>query len=203
MASYIAIFLSLVCIILLSILLIRFKKLFSTDSIIEKTRIQMNKMITDINSNTDRDMELMGDSSRRLRALLAEADQKMEQFKQATNRLRDMIAISEQKENQTIQNKNPVINPENSYQLTSQKAMQKSLFDDETIVTPEGAAYKEVPVITTKIYDEKPVINKTEKTGREINEKILKLFNQGLEIEEIAKKLSCSITEVQYIIDMQ
>ena len=51
--------------------------------------------------------------------------------------------------------------------------------------------------------DEKPVINKTEKTGREINEKILKLFNQGLEIEEIAKKLSCSITEVQYIIDMQ
>lgn len=229
MAAYIAIFLSLVCIILLSILLIRFKKLFSTDSIVEKTRMQMNKMITDINNNANRDMELINDSSRRVRALLSEADQKMEQFKQATNRLRDMIAISEQMENQNIYKKvenpnvaniKPVgqinleqkndetkniaqINPENTFQPTSKIQIQQSLFDDETIVTPEGAAYKEVPVITTKIYDEKPIINKTEKNGREINDKILKLFNQGLEIEEIAKKLSCSITEVQYIIDMQ
>lgn len=207
MAAYIAIFLSLVCIILLSILLIRFKKLFSTDSIIEKTRLQMNNMIKDLNNNANRDMELINDSSKRVRALLSEADQKMEQFKQATNRLRDMIAVSEQKENQNVyrktENKNvanikPVGQPEEET-----VTLQNSLFNDETIVTPEGAAYKEVPVITTRIYEEKPVINKKEKNARDLNENILRLFNQGLEIEEIAKKLSCSITEVQFIIDMQ
>lgn len=232
MAAYIAIFLSLVCIILLSVLLIRFKKLFSTDSIIEKTRLQMNKMITDINNNANRDMELINDSSRRVRALLAEADQKMEQFKQATNRLRDMIALAEQlennqtytkTENKNISNIKPVgqiseepIRPDNAYQINAntftkektlqnhpEQSVQKSLFDDETIITQDGAAYKEVPVITTKIFEEKPVINKTEKLGREMNENILRLFNQGMEIEEIAKKLSCSITEVQFIIDMQ
>ena len=40
MAAYIAIFLSLVCIILMIIILIRFKKLFSTDAIIDKTKAQ-------------------------------------------------------------------------------------------------------------------------------------------------------------------
>ena len=72
----------------------------------------------------------------------------------------------------------------------------------ETKVTPDGAAYREVPVITTKLYDEKPILNKSEKKGKQLNDNIKKLFNEGLEIEEIAKKLSCSITEVQFIIDM-
>ncbi len=241
MASYIAVFISLVCIILLIILLIRFKKLFSTDAIIEKTRNQMNKMITDINGNANRDIELINDSSRRLRALLVESEQKMEQFKQATERLRDMIALAEKLENnsqlnnvvvenQNVQNIKPIgqrtsdiisnsyksmsstkIDPEAAYSV---KKMQSSLFDeeenpqnksilkDETKVTPEGAAYKEVPLIVTKIFDEKPILNKSEKRGKMLNDNIKKLFNEGYQVEEIAKKLSCSITEVQFIIDM-
>lgn len=242
MASYIAIFLSLVCIILLIILLARFKKYFSPDSVIEKARIQMNKMVSDINNQTNRDLELIREANRRVKALLSDADQKMDQFKQATDRLREMIAIADKLEeqyekpqlyyeNKNISNIKPVgqykrniatqnytnnqnVDPNASFQLTT--ARQGSLFDeeadfqpesksilkDETTVTPDGAAYKEVPLIVTKIFDEKPVINKTEKQGKQLNENIRKLFSQGYQVEEIAKKLSCSITEVQFIIDM-
>lgn len=241
MASYIAIFLSLVCIILLIILLIKFKKYFSPDSVIEKARNQMNKMVSDINNQTNRDLELIRESNRRVKALLAEADQKMEQFKQATDRLREMIAIADKLdnqyetpqvyyENQNLSNIKPVgqhsrtiavqkyqnysnIDPNASFQVTAAKqgslfddepapVIQESLLKDETTVTSEGAAYKEVPLIVTKVFDEKPVINKTEKQGKQLNENIRKLFNQGYQVEEIAKKLSCSITEVQFIIDM-
>lgn len=241
MASYIAIFLCLVCLCLLIILLIRFKKLFSTEAIIDKTRNQMNKMIADINNNAKRDIDLINDSSRRLRALLAESDQKMEQFKLATDRLREMIAIAEKMENQSeisnyyaqnpnvsnikplgqkkndlvknayIKEKSQSIDPNASYKV---QKMQSSLFDednqsqetnifkDEIKVTQDGAAYKEVPVITTKIFDEKPIINKSEKNARYLNDNIKKLFNQGMQVEDIAKELSCSVAEVQFIIDL-
>ena len=58
MAAYIAIFLSLVSLILMFIILIRFKKLFSTDAIIDKTKAQMNRVIMDVNNNASRDIEL-------------------------------------------------------------------------------------------------------------------------------------------------
>ena len=92
MAAYIAIFLSLVCIILMIIILIRFKKLFSTDAIIDKTKTQMNRVIMDVNNNANRDLELLNESSRRLRALLNEADKKMESFREASQLLRNLLA---------------------------------------------------------------------------------------------------------------
>ena len=78
--------------ILWIIFLIRFKKIFSTDSIIEKTREQMNKFISDIDSATDRDVYLSGEASKRIQKLLDEEDKKLEMFNEASSRLRDMIA---------------------------------------------------------------------------------------------------------------
>ena len=69
MAAYIALFISLVSLFLMIIILIRFKKLFSTDAIIDKTKSQMNRVIMDVNNNANRDIELINESSRRLRAL--------------------------------------------------------------------------------------------------------------------------------------
>ena len=80
MAAYIALFFSLVSLILMVVILVRFKNLFSTDSIIEKTKAQMNRVIMDVNNNANRDMDLINDASKRLRALLNESDKKMENF---------------------------------------------------------------------------------------------------------------------------
>ena len=247
MAAYIAIFLSLVCIILMSIILIRFKKLFSTDAIIDKTKAQMNRVIMDVNNNANRDLELLNDSSRRLRALLNEADRKMESFREASQLLRNSIAEAERKtsagsfksvyaEGSKFQekprapessDKAQIIDPDASYRVRNippSSGGQRSLFDedeaepdnksilkDETIVTNDGAAYKEVPLIITKVYDDKMALVKNQKDAqaaqiqkadRSLKEKVEKLFNQGMQIDDIAMELSCSTSEVQFIIDM-
>ena len=237
MAAYIAIFLSLVSIILMVIILIRFKKLFSTDSIIDKTKAQMNRVIMDVNYNAKRDLELLNESSRRLRSLLEDADKKMEEFSEAAQLLRNLLAEAEKADGSnsgkivyveaqtTVEPKkevskskpkqNPYIDPNAAYRVrnippaagTQQSLFdeveneedQKSILKDETLVTPEGAAYKEVPLIITKVYDDK-VTN--QKSNRSLKENVERLFNQGMQIDDIATELSCSTSEVQFIIDM-
>lgn len=233
MATYIALFLSLVSLLLMIIILVRFKKLFSTDSIIDKTKSQMNRVIMDVNNNANRDLELINESSRRLRALLNEADKKMENFKEATQLLRNSIAEAEKAGQKP--KKSVYIDPDASYTVTNTvnrnaPAHQGSLFDDaeesapkespktqksilkdETVVTPDGAAYKEVPLIITKVYDEKMNIVKTQQeaktiqsqtSDRNLKDKVEKLFRQGMQIDDIAAELSCPASEVQFIIDM-
>ena len=239
MAAYIAIFLSLVSIILMTIILIRFKKLFSTDAIIDKTKAQMNRVIMDVNNNANRDLELLNESSRRLRALLNEADKKMESFREASQLLRNLLAEAEKKSGsasnkvvyveaskdavqktsdvKTKSKTNPYVDPDASYRVRTvppAAGRQQSLFDenevdeepksilkDETLVTSEGAAYKEVPLIITKVYDDK-VTSEQVKNNRSLKENVERLFNQGMQIDDIAAELSCSTSEVQFIIDM-
>ncbi len=229
MAAYIALFISLVSLILMIVILIRFKKLFSTDSIIDKTKAQMNRVIMDVNANANRDMELINESSRRLRALLNEADKKMESFRDAEQLLHNTIAEAEKagRSHTSINQVKAAIDPDASYRVRTvppSKGMQQSLFDevekesekeplikDETIVTNEGAAYKEVPLFKAKVYDEKIGIIKMQKDAQEkeaqaqdrsLKDKVEKLFRQGMQIDDIAQELSCPSSEVQFIIDM-
>ena len=228
MATYIALFISLVSLILMIVILIRFKKLFSTDSIIDKTKAQMNRVIMDVNANANRDMELINESSRRLRALLNEADKKMENFREAAQLLQNTIAEAEKSGRQHHTSPSRAsIDPDSSYRVRTippAAGVQQSLFDeieketekksiikDETIVTNDGAAYKEVPLINTKVYDDKIGLVKKQKEAQEVQdqnsdkslkEKVEKLFNQGMQIDAIAQELSCPVSEVQFIIDM-
>ena len=240
MAAWIALFISLVSLILMIVILIRFKKLFSTDSIIDKTKSQMNRVIMDVNNNANRDLELINESSRRLRALLNEADKKMENFREATQLLRTTIAEAEK-----VVKKKTAIDPEATFRVNKnmnfqqgslfdepeEKSEAKSVLKDETIVTPDGAAFKEVPLIITKVYDDKPKkeespantsspavkeyppkagasaaalskLSTSQKSDSSLQEKVEKLFKQGMQIEDIAVELSCSTSEVQFIIDM-
>ena len=73
---------------------------------------------------------------------------------------------------------------------------------DETVVTPDGAAYKEVPLIVTKVYDDSKDAVKNQNTNSSLKEKVEKLFNQGMQVDDIAQELSCPASEVQFIIDM-
>lgn len=226
MLSILAIILSSIAIILMIVILIKFKKLFSTEAIIEKTKKQMNRMIVDINNNANMDIELINESTKRTRALLNEADRKMEAFKEATQRLRDMIAEAEKasKKNKrgiifeknplpeippvSRENKNPYIDPASAYRVVNSD-LQQSLFEednktdlikDEVKITQDGAAYKEVPLIVTKIFNDKPMNNRI--SAKELPEKVERLFKSGMNVEEIAAELSCSISEVEFIIDM-
>ena len=228
MAAYIALFISLVSLILMIIIIVRFKKLFSTDAIIDKTKSQMNRVIMDVNNNANRDIELINETSRRLRALLNESDIKMEHFREAMQLLRDTIAEAEKNGSGRREKKSTYVDPDASFRLTDKApSKQGSLFDDppqkesktllkdETVLTPDGAAYKEVPLIVTKVYDEKPLAEKpapekpdykpqfkVPKSDPSLKDKVEKLFHQGMQIDDIAMELSCPSSEVQFIIDM-
>ena len=229
MATYIALFIALVSLILMIVILIRFKKIFSTDSIIEKTKAQMNRVIMDVNANANRDMELINEASRRLRALLNEADKKMESFREAAQLLQNTIAEAEKsgRQHHTTTTSRTNIDPDSSYRVRTvppaagvqqslfdeidKEAEKKSIIKDETIVTDDGTAYKEVPVINPKVYDDKIGIIKmqkdaeklqTQNSDRSLKDKVEKLFRQGMQIDTIAQELSCPVSEVQFIIDM-
>ena len=209
--------------ILWAIMLIKFKRLFSTDNIIEKTQQTVNNFIKEIDMAADRDTYLAKETTKRIQNMLDEADQKMELFKQATSRLRDMIAEADRINRGQKYTLKPVVevDPDSAYEvkLTSSKPEQGKLFEDhkdtytkptpakaiqknETVVTPEGAAYHEIPLIITKVYDEEPHKLTEEEKKKRRPELVRKLFADGLTAEDIAKKLDCSITEVQFIIDL-
>ncbi len=246
--------LCLINIVLWIVFLIRFKKLFSTDKIIENTSEKMNKLVSDIDKTTKRDLFLSSEAEKRMKSLLEEADTKMEMFKEATQRLREMIAEADKiirkipsqspiyqnvqevqvkasananKQNQKQANtvrrnidsylnnatrpentKN--INPDNAYEIV-RASEQAELFDEDTVasavhdspmqVTQEGAAFKEVPLIITKVYEEIPQNNEG-KSKKNLSKQVQELYNNGKSVEEIANELSCSRTEVQLIIDM-
>ena len=74
------------------IFLIRFKKLFSTDKVVEKTADKINKMIKSIDEATERDLYLCGEADKRINQSIEETQKKLELFKEASQRLKDMIA---------------------------------------------------------------------------------------------------------------
>lgn len=179
-------------------------------------------------NEADRKMEKFNEATQRLRDMIGEADK-------VSKKNSKSFLYNDKIENEGLANIKPVgysenhhkkqtfIDPDASFETTQNlksQSMQGSLFDDapsenshsaktilkdETKVTPEGAAYKEVPLIITKVYDDKQssgeTLTKSQKSAQ-INEKVEKLFRQGMSADDIASELSCSISEVQLIIDL-
>ena len=104
----------------------------------------MDKMIKDINGQANRDLDLINESSRRLRALLNETDYKMEQFREASRLLQNAIAEAEKLnkmggasplyvENKNVSEIKPVRKPSVSKKLSFEAEQAPSLFDSQTI----------------------------------------------------------------------
>ena len=56
-----------------------------------------------------------------------------------------------------------------------------------------------MPLIISKVYEDKSA---NQKSNRSLKENVERLFKQGMQIDDIATELSCSTSEVQFIIDM-
>ncbi len=188
---------------------VRFRKIFSTDSIVDKTRAAINKMIMDVNRNTERDINLVNDSSRRLKSMLDSADQKMLQFREASDRLRDMIAETDRIARRPQQ---PARRGRGYVQAVGNGALpgaqQASLFGDEQqqghdfqfSEASDGAAYRKDSAGAGQQNDSASVSKREPEES--LPDRIRSLYEQGMGIEEIAAELSCSIVEVQLSIDI-
>ncbi|MCR5063681.1 MAG: hypothetical protein K6A89_10410, partial [Treponema sp.] len=183
--------------------------------------------------NANRDIDLINEKCREARSLIATADRKISEFHQATELLRNTIAEAEnaagkkrrvfyddtnqQKEKKSYNSYIPQstsfshsnsITPDSAFSVNTKDEIngQPSLFEEESIlndvtnVKQDGTAYKEVPLIAAKVYNDKKI---EENKQDLLKQKISKLFAQGMNAEDIALELSCSVSEVQFIIDMQ
>lgn len=225
-------------IILWIVLLVRFKKLFSTDNIIEETKKKYNEIVKEIDMAADRDTYLARETTRRIQTAIDDAEKKMEMFKEATDRLREMIAEADKinhgqvsqlshaiKKAQTMEQQ---LDPDMAYelsfsnsQLNSEVSNNKSnermksddvykkpqnyvssIQKDQINITPDGAAYKEIPLIITKVYDDEPKKISPEDAKKNMSKQIKNMYDEGFSVEQIAKSLNCSVTEVQFTIDM-
>ena len=198
MVAYISLFFSLISLFLLVILLIRFKKLFSTEKILEKITQYMEKRLTEINSVTSRDLDLLRSSSENIHNLLNESEEVMKKYQEATNRLRKVIAQSEKSDFNLLKNKNKDSDLilELKQKTKNEKKSENSFYTD-LLKKPVIVKSNETPPAS------KNYINIEEDKRSPITKKIIKLHERGLSVEEISEQLSCSISEVQLVIELE
>lgn len=198
MVAYISLFFSLISFFLLVILLIRFKKLFSTEKILEKITQYMEKRLTEINSVTSRDLDLLRSSSENIHNLLNESEEVMKKYQEATNRLRKVIAQSEKSDFNLLKNENKDSDLilELKQKTKNEKKSENSFYTD-LLKKPVIVKSNETPPAS------KNYINIEEDKRSPITKKIIKLHERGLSVEEISEQLSCSISEVQLVIELE
>ena len=154
---FLVVILCITNILLWIVFLLKFKSLFSTEDIIEKTRSELNKLVMDINNNTDRNITVYNESSKNLKKIIAEAESKVNLLENRIKLLNDEIQknnltnvlqtnISQKKKSshkiQEVANayKNNGITSKSSFSLTdagkeiTNNSIQKSLFDDNSSV---------------------------------------------------------------------
>jgi hypothetical protein len=224
---------------------IKFRKLFSTDDIIASTREQMDKMIADINHNAGRNIELIEDRIKQLKAVVVEADRHIEVAKRELESQKAAASYQQKIDSalnasrrqpmqsfgggnsgrvaqQYLRNQNMNISAGlqsgTRYELTDEGSRhihtpQGDLFeqadaeDSRRIVSDvgttftvesDGSSYASVPVIGGNVsYADEPI-----QPQQGIREWVRNLYAAGHSIEEIAREVNRSTTEVQMVLDM-
>lgn len=200
---------------------VKFNKRFSTKSVIEKTRQEMNQLLSELQKNTAYNIDLLNAQADSLRALGTETEKKIEQLNkkiqllytesqkvEGARQVQETVrqAVKKDTGTYTVPHGNRAyINPDSTFKIN--KPAQKDLFEerievrDEITLTQDGAAYREVPVITSRMVDEpvvKPVKNSKDKKALQV----VDLFRSGHSVKEITQELNLSEIEVQLILDM-
>lgn len=175
------------------IMLIRFRKLFNTEKIIEKTRKQLDKLENQLNENASRDIDLVNATIRNLRQMNTIAKENIE----ALDKKLGLVQKEEQ-------NRNGV--KVFSEKLWDCKTPSKPARDPQitmnpyAYLNPYGASTSRENA--SKMEYDAPKVEHAEEKNRDQKNEIRRMYNQGKSIPQIAQELSCSEMEVQYTIDL-
>ena len=178
-------------IILWLFLFFYFKKRFSSQEMLEDIRQEFEKLLTDIQGQTDRDISLVDEKSKELKDLIENADQRIKAIKREQRRQKkdEAESIKAQKlvtgTEPVTMLQNPVYplgNIVNRYVGNSEVVSTRA----ETVISPNPT----------------PSPSDVTKNDKPVREKVLELWKLGMEPELIAEKLTVSLTEIRMIIDM-
>ena len=211
------------------IFLFKFKDLFSTDKIIEKTRYEMEKLVKDINNNAETNINIIDERVRKMKALVREADLKIEQIETRLSLLNKQISDINLNNVASVQKKKKKSSNQNFSYSVTQTGMQfaekqKTLFDEnDSEVFKESSGYSKnssslyqtIPVVSPSGFEFEVVsenkenqsdvknlnIPRSELSVSELRQKIILLHSQGKSMEAIASSLSITPAEVQFALD--
>lgn len=205
MIAYISLFISIICLILLTVLLIRIKKIFSTQNIMKKVEALMNKRITEINRITFEDTQIVKESSKTIRNLIAKTDEDIKKYQEAAARLRNLLHQAEETENLNNSETKSIIPEAEDYVYKNSTMVENINKDSSSIVSYRHLMKNKV----TRIEEKKEFnaassdfITFSKPKKNDFSSKIKKMSDAGYSVDEIADNLGCSITEVQYVLDL-
>ncbi len=222
--KYVVVFLCIFNVVMWIVFLKKFKKLFTTDNIIEDTKAEYNKLVTDLNRNIDSNVNVIDDRIRTLKSLIAEADKKIrlmndiEKKGYAVSELQSAMGVkktdhSSRKVAAAYSKTRQAPQSDAAYALTerAEKSLgvdQKTLFDEDSPQTIDTRAevnvdgrgsWAKVPVVVPDVYvEENPIPHKKEKKHQ-----IVGMYDTGMTVEEIAEELTLTDTEVQFALSLE
>ena len=170
-----------------------FKKKFSSQQILEDIRQEFEKLLTDIQGQTDRDLTLIEAKMNELKEVVEKADQQIKLAKREQRRQR-------KEESETGKKQVSVSIPEIIPNVET--VAQNPVYPVENVIS----RYTENYDTRTKTAEEKPVLivpkTSIQKNDKPTRERVLELWKLGMEPEVIAEKLTVSLAEISMIIDM-
>lgn len=214
-----------------------FKKLFTTEDIVESTKNEMENILKDFNRQTERNLSLLDNSISRIKYLNADAEKKIKVLSEmersqlevadfhkkitqgkpspagGNHNAKQAVSAYEKTRNSSskknISIDDTVVLTREGEQLTVQP-MQQTLFSEkpeipvnsDMIMDSHGASYTEIPVVTPDVYVPEQLVSLS-KAPEDLNQKILRMYDQGYEPDAIATELSCSVTEVQFVLSVE
>ena len=217
---FIVVALCIVNLILWVVFLSKFKKLFTAEDVIGSYKQELNRLLSDIDRHTARDVATIESASKELKAMIADADRhiavaktELERQEKTKTFQSKLTAKAQSGAKQTMAQRaagsylRTASQGNDAFSVTNagrqQLAEQGTLFDDvppqasslpPTTFTVEqsGASYASVPVITPSVsFVDDPVHAK-----RAFGDRVKELSLRGESV------LECSTTEVQFVLDM-
>lgn len=206
-----SVILCLINIILWIVLAIRFKKIFSTEDIIEKTRNELNRMISDVNRNAERNITLIDERIKQLKAVSAEADRRLALIKSELDKKEYGSDLTRKISSINASVSTGTRNLSKSGQAAFAEKYRKEQAQGDLFVSAEkedreneksrnsekteviDSKSSKIPIVTPEVYmTDVPVEPK-----KTFNMLVKEKSQQGKSIEEIAKELGASISEVK------
>lgn len=214
-------------IILWFLFLSKFKKFFSTDEVLDNTRAELEYMVSDLNRIAERNIDIIDDRIKQLKAVVAEADRHILAAQNELEKQRNAANLSQRLNSRNKENvsgnlkqsniekyrKNSAAS--NVYSVTSEgekqvNYRQAELFDQvesNEIISESGTRFSvenqqqdvtSIPVLIPNVsFADEPIERK-----KTYNELVHDLYVAGHSIDEIAVELNSSTTEVQLVLDM-
>lgn len=208
-----SVILCLINLILWIVLAIRFKKIFSTEEIIDKTRNELNRMISDVNRNAERNITLIDERIKQLKAASAEADRRIALAKSELEKKEYGSNLNSKLSTISGISSSSIKNNSRSGQAAFAEKYRKEQVQGDLFVSAEkdqsekkntstqeendsrilDAKSSKIPLVTPEVYmTDIPVEPK-----KSFNDLVKEKSQQGKSVEEIAKELGASISEVK------